>query len=303
MKKNGFTLVELLATLIVLGIVGTIVFPIVGSIINTGKESLYQDQLDKIKSAAEEWAYLNLDLLPDENSEEKSVTVPIIELQKKGHLPINIRDPRNDELLTDKITAVIIYYDNGKYSYVIDEESENNIVNEYNENSPILVLNGNPLEYVEFDINNTGYVDKGAKAKDKYGSLIDEDEISVTYQYNGDEISSLSTNEFKTYTVVYSVTSVVDGKSYTSKIMRTIIVRDTTAPELSIPGKTEITLNEASSFNPLEGVSAPDNSGETIIVTYSGFDVSVGQKIVSYTACDSHNNCITKKRIINIVEN
>lgn len=291
--KRGFTLVELLATLIVLATIGLIIFPVVSNTIRNVKEKLYEAQLQEIEEATEKWAYLNIDLLP---SDGETTTITILELKKAGLLPLDIRNPKSNELLPNDM-QVLIQCNNSIYSFVVNEESGTTITSEVNENSPIIVLNGNPIEYVEI---GSSYVDKGAKAKDKFGDTINT--INIVYQYNGTEIGNLSTLEFKTYTVIYSVSSEINGTTYTSSITRTVVVRDTTKPELTVPSKVDITLSEASSFNVLEGVTVTDNSGENINVTTTGFDVSVGQKIVSYTACDSNNNCITKKRIINITE-
>lgn len=292
--KKGFTLVELIATIIVLAIVGVIAFPIINNIIKENKENLYKSQIEEIELAAEKWAYLNTDLLPG-NSE--TITVTILELKKAGFLPLDVRNPKTGELLPNDMEVTITLINN-KYIYDVNEESGTNINSEFNENSPILILNGNALEYIE--VGNI-YSELGAKAKDKNGNEISN--IDIMFQYNGTEIPSIDTNEFKTYTVIYSATSEVDGKKYTSSITRTVIVRDTTVPNLTVPTKANISLISASSYNLLEGVTATDNSGEEINVVTNGFDSTLGQKIVSYTACDSHNNCITKKRIINVLSN
>lgn len=291
--KKGFTLVELIATFIVLTIIGAITLPIVNSLIKNNKESLYQSQIESIKQASEKWAYKNIDLLPNDN---ESITITILDLKKSGCLPLDTRNPKTGELFPNDM-EIVISFNNNMYFYSVKEESGTNIT-EFNQYSPILILNGNALEYVE--IGNQ-YNELGAKAKDNNGNIINN--INIIYQYNGTEISTINTNEFKTYTVIYSASNKIDGVNYTSNVTRTIIVRDTTAPDLIVPGKTDISLTEASNFDLLNGVSAIDNSGEDINVTTSGFDTSLGQKIVSYTACDSHNNCITKKRIINVVSN
>lgn len=291
MKKKGFTLVELIATIIILAVISMIAFPIVNVTIKNNKEKLYKSQLKEIEEASEKWAYSNIDMLPGEG---ETVTITILELKKAGFLPLDIRDPRDSELLPNDM-EVTITLNNNIYTYDVNEESGTNITSEFNENSPILILNGRPLEYVEV---GGVYTETGAKAKDKNGNEI---AFSTMFQYDGTEIPSINTNEFKTYTVVYSATSEIDGKRYTSTVTRTVIVRDTTAPDLVVPGKTNIALSLASSYNLKEGVTATDNSGETINVTINGFDASLGQKIVSYTACDSHNNCVTKKRIINVL--
>jgi len=291
--KRGFTLVELLATLIVLATLGLIIFPVVSNTIRNGKDKLYEAQINEIEEATEKWAYLNIDLLPLEG---ESTTITILELKKAGFLPLDIRNPKTNELLPNDM-QVVISSNKGIYNFEVNVESGTKIESEVNENSPIIVLNGTPIEYIEI---GTEYVDKGVKAKNKFGDSINE--VNIVYQYDGTEIGSLDTTVFKTYTVVYSVSSEINGTIYTSSITRTVVVRDTTKPELIIPSKIDITLAETSSFNVLDGVVVTDNSGEDITVATTGFDVSVGQKVVSYTACDSNNNCITKKRIVNITE-
>lgn len=294
--KRGFTLVEVVATIVILAIIGAIALPIVDSTIKENKESLYKSQLKEIEDATEKWAYQNMDLLPNIGEFK---TIKLEELKKAGLLPLDIRDPRDNELLPNDM-LITITLENSIYVFDVNEESGTDINSEYNANSPILILNGSPLEYLEFgDVYN----ELGAVAKDRSGNSIDSSNISIMYQYNGVEIASINSKEFKTYTVIYSVSSEVNGTVYTSNITRTIIVRDTTAPNLIVPGKVEIYLADALNYDLQSGVEVSDNSGEDIAVTITGFDASVGQKIVSYTACDSRNNCVTKKRIINILEN
>lgn len=291
--KKGFTLVELVASIIILGVIGLIAYPVVNSTIKNNKEKLYQSQIKEIEQAAESWAYKNLDLLPNDS---ESITITILELKKAGLLPLDIRDPRDNELFANDM-EISIALENNIYVYNVNEESGTSITSDFNENSPILILNGNAIEYIEV---GSIYNEIGAKAKSKDGSIIDN--ISIMYQYNGSEIALINTNEFKTYTIVYSASDVVNGKTYTSNVTRTVVVRDTTAPFLTLPSQVDITLSELSSFDLLDGVEAIDNSGEVINIIVSDLEASIGKKIVSYTACDSRNNCVTKKRIINITE-
>ena len=56
MKNNkGFTLVELLAVIIILGVVGLIAFPTITGIINDSKNKAYDEQVRTIERAAEKW--------------------------------------------------------------------------------------------------------------------------------------------------------------------------------------------------------------------------------------------------------
>ena len=52
MKKEGFTLVELLAVIVIIGIIYLIVFPSVTSFIDKSKEKSYNIQVDLIEKAS-----------------------------------------------------------------------------------------------------------------------------------------------------------------------------------------------------------------------------------------------------------
>lgn len=285
--KKGFTLVELISVIILLGVIGLIVFPTVSNSIRDNKEKLVQAQLEEIKLGAEKWAYTHTELLPSE--EDKSITITLLELKKAGIIPLDIRNPKTEELLPNDM-VITITFKNNKYVYFVDGNSGSEIINEYNENAPILILQGDSIEYIEY---GSSYVEEGALAKDKDGNDVS---IDIVYQYNGVEISNINTREFKTYIAIYSATA----SGYTSKIVRTIVIRDTTPPQLTIPENIELTASEVDSFNLLTGVTAIDNSGETISIQTSGYDRVPGKKIVTYTACDSRNNCVSKRRIVTI---
>lgn len=288
--KKGFTLAELLGVLIVLAVISMIVFPIISETIKTNKEKLYNSQLEEIKSGAEKWAYSNTEMLPT-NSEE-SVTITLLELKKAGFLALDIRNPITGELLPNDM-VVTITLKNNNYEFFVDAESGSDIDNEVNSDSPIIILNGNFIEYVE--INGT-YDEKGAIAKDKDGNKIDD--IQISYQLNGVEVSNVDTKKFETYTAIYSVIN----NGYTSHITRTIVIRDTTAPDLVVPEAIELLPDEIASFNLMAGVSATDNSGETINIETRDFDRLPIDKVIEYSACDSHNNCVTKRRLIKIIK-
>ena len=286
---KGFTLTELLGVIIVLGVIALITFPIINNTIKENKEKLYNTQLDEIKSSAEKWAYSNLNMLP--SNENESITVTLLELKKAGFVPIDSRNPKTGELLPNDM-AITITLKNNNYEIFVDGDSGSDLSNEFNENAPTIILNGNYINYVEI---NSSYEEKGAKAISKDGNEV---VVNITYQENGSEIGNIDVTKFSTYTVIYSATS----NGYTSRITRTVVVRDTTAPNLIVPDTVELTKDQLSSFNLLEGVSVSDNSGETINIETRGFDRLPTDKIIEYKACDSHNNCTIKRRLLKIKE-
>lgn len=288
--KNGFTLIEVLAVIAILAIISVIFIPSIYDIITKGKENLYQAQLDEIKLAAEKWAYKNIGILPSVENEQASIT--LLTLKESGEVPLNVKDPRTGNLIPNDM-IITITLKNNNYIIEVDGESGTDITDEVNKDSPIIVLNGNHIQFVEI---NSVYDEYGARAKDKNNNVLDD--IKIIYMENDDEIYNIDTSRFATYLAIYSITD----NGNTSQIARTIIIRDTTPPNLVIPGNIDLTSSQLSNFDVMAGVSATDNSGDIVSVTVSGFDSSLTDKIVEYQACDSRNNCVTKRRLINIVE-
>ena len=134
MKKKGFTLVELLAVLVVLAIISTIAFPIVSDVIDNSEEKAAEQQDKAILDAVKKWVVDNSNLLVqvDENDEMKNIDcyVTIERLKEEGYLEnVNIADPV-DELDLNKIVYAIEYKSN-QYKYHlfgnVDDAIYNNI--------------------------------------------------------------------------------------------------------------------------------------------------------------------------------
>ena len=64
MKKNAFTLVELLAVITILGILATITVPIVINVFNSASESAFEDDAMTLSKAADNY-YTSLTLESD----------------------------------------------------------------------------------------------------------------------------------------------------------------------------------------------------------------------------------------------
>lgn len=119
MNKKAFTLVELLAVIIILGIIALIAVPTVFKIIDSSKDELYNDQIVQIENAAKRWTVENA-------YEEKSYKVTINELISGGYLEgtknNKVLDPRDKSEMTG---CVIIDYDTNTNQYTY-QYSDNN---------------------------------------------------------------------------------------------------------------------------------------------------------------------------------
>ena len=115
--KKGFTLVELLAVITLLGLLSLIVVPVVDKIIKDSQEDLYQTQINNIEAGAKNWAADNVFSLPEENG--KHVDKTICDLEKEGFLEIDIKNPKTDELFYKDSYVRITKTDYGfEYEYI-----------------------------------------------------------------------------------------------------------------------------------------------------------------------------------------
>lgn len=96
MKNNkGLTLVELIAVLVVLVIVGLIVVPNIFDQITEYREQMYQDQVSIIEDAARSWSSDHTELLPNLIGHTYNVTVE--QLQQGGYLDSDFKSTKTKQ--------------------------------------------------------------------------------------------------------------------------------------------------------------------------------------------------------------
>lgn len=288
-RKNGFTFVELLAVITIIGVMSLIAAPTVERITKENKEKIYQTQLDNIVLALKNWASDNKELLPSKNNEVLTLTLG--SLKADGYLEYELKNPKNNKCF-DNDMILLITKEEKNYDYKIDldtiKESDNCSMDE---EIPIIVLNGSIVENVEV---NSAYIDKGVVAYDKDGNDITED---VTKIISGNAANIDTSVVGKEYVISYSVTS----NNKTAKTSRTVKIIDTIGPTIYAPNI--IIGLDVAEFNLEEGVSATDNSKETITVTCTSHNLKLGvagKYTATYTATDSSGNKTTQNRIITI---
>ena len=118
MNKKGFTLVELLAVIVILSILAIVTTTIIFKVVSDSRKKIYDANIERILEASEKWAAENIDTI--------GTTVPycldVSRLETEGYITKDsLKDPRNKT--SKKIEGYVkISYDNTykqhEYKYV-----------------------------------------------------------------------------------------------------------------------------------------------------------------------------------------
>mgnify|MGYP003304901226 CR=1 FL=1 len=290
MRKKGFTLVELIGVILILGIILILATPVIKKINSNSRQELYDIQIVNIIDALKLWSVDNSRVLPQ--NEGETITITLGQLKMGGYIDEDLKNPQTNTCFgNDMLLTVSRYRENYIYDVKEDSDTESDSCSDYLK--PYIILNGEPIVYVE--VGNS-YKELGAIAKDQLGNDITS---SIVKTISGTGTTIDTSKVGNKYTITYSVTA----EGVTESVNRTVIVNDTTPPILTIPKNTSIYRN-ASSFDLMTGVSATDNSGEPVDITVkSNISFSIpGEYTVTYTAKDSSGNKTTKNRIIYVLE-
>ena len=203
MKKNGFTLVELLAVIVVLSLILVIAVPSVNKYIKQSKEKAYNTQISTIIEAVQAYASANSGLLP--RKEEFVVKITLGQLKSSGLIKEEVKNPNDDKYFDDALT-IEIKKKGETYTYDIVEST---ITTRDGEKSPIINFNGSPM--VTYNLNAT-YTELGASATDSDGNAISNIVIDK---------SNLVMSAEGIYQVKYTAT---DTKGISSTVYRNVYV-------------------------------------------------------------------------------
>lgn len=126
MKNKGYTLVELLAVFVILGIIIMISVPAITGVINSSKDKAYDEQIKILENAARTYMSENSALLPDSGS---FYNVKISDLKDSGLISDKeIKNPNYSSGSTDNKKknlyfngCIKVTNTNNKFTYIYQD--------------------------------------------------------------------------------------------------------------------------------------------------------------------------------------
>ena len=189
MNKKGFTLVELLATIIILGLLALLASTSVTKVIKESKGDLYTTQIELVKSAAEAWGAENINKLPDDG-ECKFLTIK--NLQDYGLIDKDITNPKTGERIDNNIKIKISSSKTGYGNDIINYEIDSDSIEGCSHAMPCTLISGEAYTIgakYECDFGNgkrNFYIlELGSNPVE--GSLLKDDEVALILEGNYDE--------------------------------------------------------------------------------------------------------------------
>lgn len=112
--KRGFTLIELMGVIVVLGVLAAISTIAVDKIIKENKQSVYEAQIASIEDGARAWAAKHINEVPDENG--AAISVPLLFLRNEGIISEDFENPKTNKPFNNDL-YINISYEGGIYKY------------------------------------------------------------------------------------------------------------------------------------------------------------------------------------------
>lgn len=134
MKNKGFTLVELLAVIVLLSLLVMIAVPAITGILKESKEDLYNTQLKQIEAAAKNWASDEEGMARLPKTDGSCGHINIRDLKDGEYIDANLKNPQDEEAFGDDEVRVNITKKGKRLEFKAVDASN---VSEYNKCSHI----------------------------------------------------------------------------------------------------------------------------------------------------------------------
>lgn len=123
--RNGFTLIEMLAVITILGIATLVLAPSILNLLKKSENDKYENYLEDLYLAAESYAQMHIEDIPDLSNPGGTYTVPVKVLRDENFVKRNLINPKTNQntLDTDGIKITVEEDLKHTYDFVSDVES------------------------------------------------------------------------------------------------------------------------------------------------------------------------------------
>lgn len=295
--KKGFTLVELLAVIVILGIIAAITIPKIQDVLYESQDNAYDMIVSQIEIKANDYVMdKNLDSSVTSNN---VLDVYLYQLISAGYIePKDLEDPRINDAYIDQTNSYVRFtLVNGVLEYQAHFVSTANVA--VDEVLPVIVFGAN---------GNATY----AKSRSTTVTVSDNTSLntgSLKYLWNTSTAPLTEESFSTTFTNAGTIStpSGVTGGYYLWILAKdtaanTIITRtsvfnlDNTIPILHLTGSSALTITLGSTYTD-PGATVTDNSGgnitNSIVKTGTVNPNTVGTYTITYNATDDSGNAAT----------
>ena len=117
MKNKGFTLIEILAVITILALLGSIIIPIINNDVLNSRQILYNQQIKNIETAARQYGARHMELLPTKES-DAAIEITLQTLIDEGYISSQVINPATKKSFSP-YTDIKIFYRDGKLNYKV----------------------------------------------------------------------------------------------------------------------------------------------------------------------------------------
>jgi prepilin-type N-terminal cleavage/methylation domain-containing protein len=247
-KRIGFTLIELLAVLVVLAIILAIAVPTIGNVIKNSTRNAFEIDAKMVLKAV------------DYKRVENKKFDPLIVTKENMNDQIGIDSSQYAQVTfkPTEETIEMILVGAGKWDGLIAYGTIDNmhVVNseDYDDTPPsITIIGDNPIEIGK----GSTYTDAGATAFD-----LKDGDVPLTWtvikNVNGTVVDSVDTSTFTTYTITYTA---VDSQGNIGSAARQVVVKDKTAPVITILGSNPASINVGGTYSDAGATALDETDG------------------------------------------
>lgn len=177
--KKGFTLVELIIIIAIIGVFMILLIPNFNSILSSNKEKSYDIQISHIETSAYNFILENYDLFIN-SDDYKNFSIELKLLKDLGFIDFDLKNPLTGKMFSDNTIIRCIRNEKGNYDFlVIDKDGDVADSIKY-ENYIVLLKNTDVADNSDVTILNIN----GTKANINYSVSISSDKITSVNDVN-----------------------------------------------------------------------------------------------------------------------